>query len=68
VGRWTVKPGESLSWIASRPRVNVDTRLLQCRNRILNPDLIQPGQVLIIPPEGYTCPRGWRRSTPEPVE
>jgi hypothetical protein len=24
--------------------------------------------VLRIPPEGYACPRGWRKSTPEPIE
>ena len=65
---WTVKPGQSLSWIAARPKVNVDLKLLQCINRITNPDIIQPGQVLRIPPEGYVCPRGWRRSTPEPLE
>ncbi len=65
---WTVKPGQSLSWIAARPRVNVDPKLLQCINRITNPDIIQPGQVLRIPPEGYTCPKGWRKSTPEPLE
>ena len=68
VQTWTVKPGQTLSWIAARPRVNVDVKLLQCINRITNPDLIQPGQVLRIPPEGYECPRGWRRSTPEPIE
>ena len=65
---WTVKPGQSLSWIAARPRVSVDPKLLQCINRITNPDIIQPGQVLRIPPEGYECPKGWRKSTPEPLE
>lgn len=65
---WTVRPGQSLSWIAARPRVSVDIKLLQCINRITNPDIIQPGQVLRIPPEGYECPKGWRKSTPEPLE
>jgi LysM repeat protein len=65
---WTVRPGQSLSWIAARPRVSVDIKLLQCINRITNPDIIQPGQVLRIPPEGYECPKGWRRSTPEPLQ
>jgi nucleoid-associated protein YgaU len=65
---WTVKEGQSLSWIAARPKVNTSLKLLQCINRITNPDIIQPGQVLRIPPEGYACPRGWRKSTPEPIE
>ena len=65
---WTVKAGQSRSWFAARPKVDTDLKLLQCINRITNPDIIQPGQVLRIPPEDYECPKGWRKSTPEPLE
>lgn len=65
---YTVRPGDSLSAIAGRPNVGVEMRLLQCINRITNPNRIAVGQVLRIPPEGYACPPGWRRSTPEPFE
>lgn len=67
---YTVKPGDTLSGIASNPRVRVPLRLLQCINGLANPNLLQPGQELLIPPDGYTCPAGWRRggtgATPAP--
>jgi len=63
---YTVKPGDVLSTIAVKKGVSL--KLLQCRNRIKNANLVQPGQVLQIPPEDYVCPAGWRRSTPEPLE
>jgi LysM repeat protein len=62
---YTVKEGDVLSAIAARKRV--DVKLLQCMNRLLDPDVLRPGQVLQIPPDGYVCPPGWRRSTPEPL-
>jgi LysM repeat protein len=62
---YTVKEGDVLSAIAAKRRV--DVKLLQCMNRLLDPDVLSPGQVLQIPPEGYVCPPGWRRSTPEPL-
>jgi LysM repeat protein len=62
---YTVKEGDVLSAIAARKRV--DVKLLQCMNRLIDPDVLSPGQVLQIPPEGYLCPPGWRRSTPEPL-
>jgi LysM repeat protein len=69
---YTVKPGDTLSGIASNPRVRVPLRLLQCINGLTNPNLIQPGQELLIPPDGYACPAGWRRggtgATPAPQE
>jgi LysM repeat protein len=63
---YTVKAGDVLSEIAAKKRIAVDLKLLQCMNGIKDPDLISVGQVLQIPPEGYTCPQGWRRATPEP--
>ena len=41
-------------------------RLLQCLNVLTNPNLLQPGQKLLVPPDGYSCPPGWRRASPEP--
>jgi LysM repeat protein len=64
---YTVKEGDVLSAIAAKNRVNVDVKLLQCMNRLLDPDVLRLGQVLQIPPDGYVCPPGWRRSTPEPI-
>jgi nucleoid-associated protein YgaU len=68
VRTYTVRAGDVLSLIAAKPRYKVDAQLLQCINRIKNPNMIQPGQVLRIPPDGYECPKGWRKSTPEPIE
>lgn len=62
---YTVKPGNSLSFIAER--FDVSQRHLQCLNVITNPNIIQPGQRLLIPPEGFTCPSGWRDMTPPPI-
>jgi nucleoid-associated protein YgaU len=62
---YTVKPGNTLSFIADR--FDVSQRHLQCLNVITNPNLIQPGQKLLIPPEGFSCPAGWRNMTPPPI-
>jgi LysM repeat protein len=61
---YTVKPGDTLSGIAADPKVRANIRLLQCINGLANPNLLQPGQKLLIPPDGYSCPPGWRRTTP----
>lgn len=64
---YTVKPGDTLSAIAAKPSVGVSMRLLQCMNGLVNPNVLQPGQQLQIPPDGYSCPPGWRRAaTPAP--
>jgi LysM repeat protein len=55
----------TLSGIAER--YGVSLRHLQCLNVITNPNLIQPGQKLLIPPEGYSCPPGWRNMSPPPI-
>jgi LysM repeat protein len=56
---YTVKPGDTLSGIAAKAKVNM--RLLQCINGLVNANLLQQGQELLIPPDGYACPPGWRR-------
>ena len=61
---YTVKPGDTLSGIAAKRKV--DVKLLQCMNYLKNPNVIVPGQKLQIPPDGYSCEPGWRRATPEP--
>ncbi len=66
---YIVKPGDTLSAIAAKRAVNVPMRLLQCINGLVNPNVLQPGQELLIPPDGYSCPPGWRRGgsvTPSP--
>jgi LysM repeat protein len=63
---YVVKQGDTLSGIASKAKVNL--RLLQCINGLVNPNMLQLGQELLIPPDGYSCPPGWRRgatATPE---
>ncbi|HEY5906999.1 MAG TPA: LysM domain-containing protein, partial [Vicinamibacteria bacterium] len=62
---YTVKPGNTLSFVAER--FDVSQRHLQCLNVITNVNLIQPGQKLLIPPEGFACPSGWRDMTPPPI-
>jgi LysM repeat protein len=64
IRRYTVRPGDTLFGIAGELRVNM--RLLQCINGLTNPNLLQPGQKLLVPPDGYSCPPGWRRASPEP--
>ncbi len=64
---YTVKPGDTLSGIASNPRVRVNMRLLQCINGLIDPNLLQLGQELLIPPDGYSCPPGWRRPEASPA-
>jgi LysM repeat protein len=61
---YTVRPGDTLFGIAAKLDVNM--RLLQCLNVLTNPNLLQPGQKLLVPPDGYSCPPGWRRASPEP--
>jgi hypothetical protein len=56
---YVVKQGDTLSGIASRTKVNL--RLLQCINGLANPNMLSLGQELLIPPDGYACPPGWRR-------
>ncbi len=63
---YTVKPGDTLSGIATKVKVNI--RLLQCINGLVDPDVLSLGQELLVPPDGYACPAGWRRGdgSPEP--
>jgi LysM repeat protein len=61
---YRVRAGDSLTGIAARFDVRVQH--LQCINTILDRNIIVLGQRLEIPPEGYSCPSGWRRATPEP--
>jgi len=63
---YVVKPGDTLSGIATRASIATSVRLLQCINGLTNPNLLQPGQELLIPPDGYSCPPGWRRASPAP--
>jgi LysM repeat protein len=56
---YVVKQGDTLSGIASKTKVNL--RLLQCINGLANPNMLSLGQELLIPPDGYACPPGWRR-------
>jgi LysM repeat protein len=62
---YTVKPGDTLSGIAAKVKVNV--RLLQCINGLVDPDVLSLGQELRVPPDGYACPAGWRRGDSSPV-
>lgn len=48
---YTIASGDSLSSIASQ--FNVSTDSIVTFNQITNPDSIQEGQVLLIPPSGY---------------
>ena len=58
---YIVKAGDTLSGIAAKAKVNM--KLLQCINALVDPDLLQLGQELLIPPDGYACPPGWRRGS-----
>ena len=54
VSTYTVQAGETLSAIAFRLGLSLDN--LAGYNRIADPALIHPGQVLQVPPGGYTSP------------
>lgn len=61
---YRVKSGDSLTGIATRFGVKVQH--LQCLNNIRNKNIIALGARYEIPPEGFSCPPGWRNATPEP--
>ncbi len=61
---YRVKAGDSLTGIAAKFDVKVVH--LQCLNRILNRNIVVLGARLEIPSEGFECPKGWRKATPEP--
>lgn len=61
---YRVKAGDSLTSIAAR--FDVKPQQLQCLNRILNKNIVVLGARYEIPPEGFECPKGWRKATPEP--
>jgi len=61
---YRVKSGDSLSSIAAR--FDVRPNHLQCLNRILNKNIVVLGARYEIPPDGFSCPQGWRNATPEP--
>ena len=61
---YRVKAGDSLISIAAR--FDVKPQHLQCLNGILNRNIVVLGARYQIPPEGFECPRGWRKATPEP--
>jgi len=54
------RPGDSLIKIALE--YSVDSKLLQCINGILDKKVVVLGVRYEIPPEGYTCPPGWRNA------
>ena len=37
---------------------------LQCLNGITNKNIVVLGARLAIPPDGFSCPPGWRNATP----
>ncbi len=61
---YRVKSGDSLTGIAAR--FGVKTNHLQCLNGITNKNIVVLGARLEIPPEGFSCPPGWRNATPAP--
>ncbi len=61
---YRVRSGDSLSGIANKFDVKVNH--LQCLNGISDKNLVVVGARLEIPPEGFSCPPGWRNATPEP--
>ena len=60
IRNYRVKSGDTLTTIALR--FNVPSLHLQCMNGILNKNVVVLGARLQIPPEGYSCPPGWRRA------
>lgn len=61
---YRVKAGDSLTGIAAK--FGVKPNHLQCLNGILDKNIIVLGARLEIPPEGFSCPPGWRNATPVP--
>jgi hypothetical protein len=61
---YRVKSGDSLTGIAAR--FDVKPNHLACLNGILDKNIIVLGARLQIPPEGFSCPQGWRNATPAP--
>ena len=61
---YRVKSGDSLTSIAVR--FGVKTNHLQCLNGITNKNIVVLGSRLAIPPDGFSCPPGWRNATPAP--
>lgn len=61
---YRVKAGDSLISIAAR--FDVKEQHLQCINGIKNKNIVVLGARYRIPPEGFSCPAGWRNATPEP--
>ncbi|MEX1294530.1 MAG: LysM domain-containing protein [Candidatus Limnocylindrales bacterium] len=61
---YRVKSGDSLSSIAAR--FDVKPNHLQCLNGILDKNIVVLGSRLEIPPDGFSCPQGWRNATPAP--
>jgi LysM repeat protein len=61
---YRVKAGDTLSGIAAR--FDVKENHLACLNGITNKNIVVIGDRYEIPPEGFSCPRGWRNATPEP--
>ena len=61
---YRVKAGDSLTGIAER--FGVKPNHLQCINGITNKNIVVLGARYEIPPEGFSCPQGWRNATPEP--
>jgi hypothetical protein len=61
---YRVKAGDSLISIAAK--FDVKEQHLQCINGIKNKNIVVLGARYKIPPEGFSCPAGWRNATPEP--
>jgi nucleoid-associated protein YgaU len=60
---YTVKRGDALSAIARSFGLTVEQMV--CFNGIKNPNVLTPGQVLLIPPSDYTCPHKGGGGTPK---
>jgi len=61
---YRVKAGDSLSGIAAK--FDVKPQHLQCINGIRDKNIVVLGARYEIPPDGFSCPAGWRNATPEP--